>query len=198
LVNGFPDYNLQHLRQPGILQRISICYCCSGLFYLYINDYGKSVTVRLNLKKNLLKLGCTALSLLLLYWALLMLVPVPGIGTGLLDSYGNLPAYIDRNILTINHMWAYGLSPGKGVTLDPEGILSTLPAIASTFIGVLIGEWWIKSADVPIKKISLVSLVGAILIILALLFNRYYRSIKESGQVVSPSLTAVWLCYYLP
>ena len=69
--------------------------------------------------------------LLLGYWALMTLVPVPGFGAGLLDSKeGNLAAYVDRAIFG-RHIWS------QGKVYDPEGLLSTLPAIATTLAGVL-------------------------------------------------------------
>jgi predicted acyltransferase len=85
-----------------------------------------------------------------LYWALLKLVPVPGIGAGHLDTFGSLPAYIDRQVFGINHLWIWGLTPGKGVTYDPEGILSTLPAMFSTLAGIVAGEW--MRSDRPGRK----------------------------------------------
>jgi predicted acyltransferase len=68
------------------------------------------------------------------------MVPVPGFGAGRLDSFGNLGAFIDRSLLGTRHMWPWGLTPGYGVTFDPEGLLSTLPAIASLLIGIIAGE----------------------------------------------------------
>jgi predicted acyltransferase len=65
---------------------------------------------------------------------------VPGFGANRLDSLGFLGAYVDRAVFGIHHLWPYGTTPGVGVTYDPEGILSTLPAIATTLIGVLAGE----------------------------------------------------------
>lgn len=169
-VNGFPDYNWHLLRLPGILQRIAICYLCCGLFYLQLKDFkqGKGSG---RPKGNLLILGGTAFGLLVIYWVMLVLVPVPGIGAGHLDTYGSLPAYIDRSIMGINHMWAYGLTPGKGVTYDPEGILSTLPAIASTLIGLMVGDWWLETTADEGKKISRLSVAGIVLIIVALLLG---------------------------
>jgi hypothetical protein len=82
-----------------------------------------------------------AVILLGIHWALLKLVPVPGFGAGRLDSLGNIGAYVDRTLLGTRHLWAWGLTPGYGVTFDPEGLLSTLPAIASLLIGVIGGEW---------------------------------------------------------
>jgi predicted acyltransferase len=72
---------------------------------------------------------------------LLRFFPVPGFGPARYDSLGYLGAYIDRAVFTTRHLWAWGVTPGHGVTYDPEGLLSTIPAIASTLVGVLTGVW---------------------------------------------------------
>jgi predicted acyltransferase len=138
LVNGFPDYDLHTLRIPGILQRIALCYLCGGLIYLWC--HGDERTQARGSAGNWIIAGFTVF-LLAGYWVALKLVPVPGFGAGRLDSLGNLPAVVDRCVLGTRHMWAYGLTPGYGVTYDPEGLLSTLPALASLLVGVLAGEW---------------------------------------------------------
>ena len=67
------------------------------------------------------------------YWAALELVPVPGFGAGNLDREGNVAAWLDRLVLG-PHIWRVGR------VYDPEGILSTVPAIATTLLGVLFGR----------------------------------------------------------
>jgi predicted acyltransferase len=104
------------------------------------------------------------LLILILYWALLAFVPVPGFGLGRLDSAGSLPTYLDRRILGISHLWPYGLTPGCGVTYDPEGILSTLPATASVLIGVLCGLW-LKLRPSSSQRVVGLAAAGALLII---------------------------------
>lgn len=133
-LNGFPDYNLHTIRIPGVLQRIALCYLCAGLMWLGLSGAaaGDAIARRIWLMVVVILFG---------YWATLRFVPVPGFGTNRLDSLGYLGAYIDRAVFGINHLWAYGTTPGVGVTYDPEGILSTLPAIATTLIGVLTGEF---------------------------------------------------------
>src|SRR5271170_1142794 len=121
VLNGFPLFHLQTLRIPGILQRIALCYLGGGLLYL--------ACVAKTLRSKVSILAGVILAILAGYWATLKLVPVPGFGAGRLDSLGNLPAYLDRAVFGINHLWAYGLTPGYGVTYDPEGIVSTLPAL---------------------------------------------------------------------
>jgi len=140
LINGFPDYNLHTIRIPGVLQRIALCYLCGALLYLGISQAG-SRTNEQQRTRRIAIVGSIAAILLAIYWALLKLVSVPDFGAGRLDSLGNIGAYIDRSLLGTRHMWAYGLTPGHGVTFDPEGLLSTLPAIASLLIGIVAGEW---------------------------------------------------------
>lgn len=70
--------------------------------------------------------------ILLGYWAMMMLVPVPGIGAGILTPEGNLAGYLDRRFL-----------PGEVLrkVYDPEGILSTIPAIGSALLGIFTGQF---------------------------------------------------------
>ncbi len=140
LINGFPDYDWPNMRLPGILQRIAICYLFGGLLYLVCDRPEiQSDLARRRIGNRIIAVVIAAL--LGIYWALLKLVPVPGFGAGNLDSRGNMAAYIDRAVFGTHHMWAYGTTAGYGVTFDPEGILSTLGALASLLIGVLAGEW---------------------------------------------------------
>lgn len=138
LVNGFPDYHFDPIRIPGVLQRIALCYCAGALLYLGVS--GERDEARQRPRRGMV-VGAVIVGLLALYWALLKLSPVPGFGAGRLDSLGNVGAYVDRSLLGVRHMWAYGVTPGYGVTFDPEGLLSTLPALATLLLGVLAGEW---------------------------------------------------------
>lgn len=123
VVNGFPHFPLATLRIYGVLQRIAICYLLVGLFYLWD-------------RRPLTKL-LVAISALVGYWLLMTHVPVPGFGMPgrdfpILDKNINLVAWLDRHIF-----------PGRlyeGVR-DPEGLLSDLPALATTLLGVLAGQW---------------------------------------------------------
>jgi predicted acyltransferase len=146
LVNGFPFYDLHHLRIPGILQRIALCYAAVALLYLGIARIGKAESAigsgAQNTTTRTAAVLITLIAILLIgYWALLRYVPVPGFGPARYDSLGYLGAYIDRAVFTTRHLWAWGLTAGYGVTYDPEGLLSTLPAIANTLLGVLTGVW---------------------------------------------------------
>ncbi len=151
-VNGFPDYNLHSIRIPGVLQRIALCYLVAALLYLVsmpAEDAKRSKPRRITF------IATIAAILLAVYWILMKLVPVPGFGSGRLDSLGNLGAYIDRALLGTRHMWAYGTTPGYGVTFDPEGLLSTIPAIASVLFGILAGEWLRSESSKSRKALGL-------------------------------------------
>jgi len=135
-LNAFPTFDLAHLRIPGILQRVAVCYAVAALLCLAVWRSGKGAE-----RAIFVRITAAAVVILIFYWALLAFVPVPGFGAGRTDSLGSLPAYIDRQVFSISHLWPYGLTPGYGVTYDPEGILSTIPAIATVLIGVLTGLW---------------------------------------------------------
>jgi len=114
-------YNFATMRIPGVLQRIAVCYLITAVIFLHTNWKQQ--------------LGIAA-ALLLGYWALMTLVPVPGCDIATVsDKACNLAAWLDRTILTEDHMWR------SAKVFDPEGILSTLPAIATTISGVLAGTW---------------------------------------------------------
>jgi predicted acyltransferase len=123
VVNGFPHFPLHTLRIYGVLQRIALCYLVAGLFYLWRRDAASKIVA--------------IVVLLVGYWILMRYVPVPGFGVPthqipLLDPDRNWVAWLDRRLL-----------PGRlyeGVR-DPEGLLSTFPAIATALLGLLAGLW---------------------------------------------------------
>jgi predicted acyltransferase len=119
LLTNFPRFDLSHIRIPGVLQRIALCYLFAALIFLKSSPRGQVVWT---------------IGLLALYWVMLYFIPVPGIGAGVLEPGKSLPTYID-SILLRNHLWS------NYVPWDPEGIGSTIPAIASTLFGVLTGNW---------------------------------------------------------
>jgi predicted acyltransferase len=141
-----PDFgfhqNLIGIRYMGVLQRIAICYAVGATLFLYTKPNTQMYT-----------LG----GLLLGYWALMMLVPVPGYGAGAIgDPEGNLAAYIDRFFLT-GHMWK--------TNWDPEGFLSTLPAIGSTLVGIWTGRMLMRDKENEASRTLQFFVWGFILII---------------------------------
>jgi predicted acyltransferase len=128
LVNGFPfgligeaSFSWQTFRLPGVLQRIALCYAFVGVLLIGHAGVWARVTI--------------AAILLVGYWLAMVLIPVPGFGQGVLNPVGNLCWYIDSSLLG-SHTWEY--APAAG--FDPEGILSTFPAIATTLLGTLCGS----------------------------------------------------------
>jgi predicted acyltransferase len=173
ILNGFPDYNLHTIRIPGVLQRIALCYLAGATLYLSATNTDSTKRHR-----RTTIVTVTLIALLAIYWALLKFVPVPGFGPGRLDSLGNLGAYIDRAIFGIQHLWPYGLTPGHGVTFDPEGLLSTLPAMATLLIGVLAGDWLLTNRT-PQKKALVLTIAGACLIVTGLILSPSMPLIKK-------------------
>jgi predicted acyltransferase len=129
------------LRFVGVLQRIAICYGVAALLFLNLRWRG---------------LALITAGLLLGYWALMTFVPVPGIGAGSFAPGANLANWIDSQYLP-GRLW--------DETLDPEGLLSTLPAIASCLLGVLSGLILREKTFAPVRK-SLI-LMGAGLLLAA-------------------------------
>lgn len=137
LLNLLFTGNLSHLRFPGVLQRIGLCYALGALLYVALPgpDQGRWRRLRET------AIAAVAAGLLVLYWALLKLYPTPGFGPGHLDSYMSLPAVVDRAVFGTSHIYRWATTPGMtGPTYDPEGVLSTLPALTNVLFGILAGE----------------------------------------------------------
>jgi predicted acyltransferase len=166
LVNGFPEYNLHTIRIPGILQRIALCYFAGSLLYLAVSGKKDAKAESQSLRRGTV-IGAVLAGLLVLYWVLLKGYPVPRFGAGRLDSLGNVAAYFDRKIFGVQHLWAYGLTPGYGVTFDPEGLLSTLPALATLLFGVLAGEW-LRTNQTRGRKALMLAVAGVALVLVGL------------------------------
>jgi predicted acyltransferase len=194
LLYGFPDYNLSTIRIPGVLQRIALCYLCSALLYLATRRK-ENTPSGIVVKTNVPVIATAAFLLLVGYWALLTFVPVPGYGTGRLDPEGNLGAFIDRALFT-SHLYA----PAK--SWDPEGLLSTLPAIASVLLGILGGEW-IRSRRSEVQKTLGLLVAGAVLMIVGQLLHPVFpinKKLWSSTFVLLAggfSTLAFGICYWL-
>lgn len=119
------------VRIPGVLQRIAVVFFISALLFL------KGST------KSILWTGG---SLLVIYWIIMNFIPVPGVGFANLEKETNMAAWLDRTLLTEAHLWK------SAKTWDPEGILSTVPAISSCLFGILVGVYLKrKDIDQPTK-----------------------------------------------
>ena len=124
LLHALPFFPLATLRIPGVLQRIAVCYLLAAL--LVVATRGARGW----------RIQAVAAGVLLVgYWLLMTKVAAPGQVAGDLSPGGNLAGYVDRLVLGPRHIWQ------ATRVYDPEGILSTLPATATTLLGVLAGHW---------------------------------------------------------
>lgn len=146
-LNGFWNYDFSTIRIMGVLQRIALTYLCAALAILKLP------------KKALWLL--TAI-LLFSYWAAMTLIPVPDYGAGVLTREGNLGAWIDRLIITTAHLYK---GDGYNAMGDPEGLFSTLPAIATTLLGYFTGNWLRKQNPNTRTSINL-ALIGIICLLI--------------------------------
>lgn len=180
VLHAIPELDLATLRIPGVLQRIAVCYLVASLLFLWTGWRAQAGVVT---------------ALLIGYWAALMLVPVPGFGAGMLDREGNLAASLDRALLG-RHLWR------ASRVYDPEGLLSTLPAIATTLIGVLTGHWLRsgRAARVIVRGllvagvggVALGELWGSVFPINKALWTSSYAALTGGG-----ALLALGACYWL-
>jgi predicted acyltransferase len=156
--------HFEDTRIPGVLQRIGIVYFFASILYL-----------KTNLKTQLI----VAASILIGYWLLMAFVPVPGVGPANFEKETNLAAWLD-NLLLNGHLW------GVSKTWDPEGILSTLPAIGTGIIGMFIGQ--LLNLQIPkIEIAKKTAIAGIALIIAGLLWNIIFpinKSLWTSSYVL--------------
>lgn len=189
-LTAFPFYNftkgewldVSQLRIMGVLQRIAVCYLFAALIF-----------VRTNWKQQ----AIIAAVLLLIYWALMTLINVPGCETTTFnDKACNLAAYLDRVILTENHIWK------AGKVFDPEGILSTLPAIATTLAGVLCGHWLRREKN-DYERVSAMFFFGIVLAAFGWIWSFWFplnKSLWTSSYTVYTAglaLCFLGFCYWL-
>jgi predicted acyltransferase len=159
-LNGFPNhYNIHTLRIEGVLQRIAICYVIAALFVVYTGNRSRITAI----------VVC-----LVSYWIIMRYVPVPGYGVPthdvpLLDPDGNLAAWLDRKLL-MGHLY-------EG-TRDPEGVLSTIPSVATALLGVMTGEW-LRSKATSLKKAAWMVVAGVLGLAAGELFNTWFPINKK-------------------
>jgi predicted acyltransferase len=153
VVNNFPFFHMAMARYYGVLPRIAICYFVVATLYLLSSGWKEKVLI--------------AIVCLVGYWALMRFVPVPGFGVpthaiSINDHDANLTAWLDRRIFTAPHLYEH--------TRDPEGLLSTLPAIATALFGLLAGLW-LRTRHTNTRKASMLAVAGTLLVAAGLLWN---------------------------
>ncbi len=194
-IAGVPDPTLlqrivwraQHLRFAGVLQRIGLAYIAAAL-----------LTLRSSWRQQA---GIIA-ALLLGYWAIMTLVPIPGmggiLGGAFLDDPGRtLAAWTDRALLGTDHIWV------STKTWDPEGPLSTLPAIATAMLGVLAGSWIMRRERPLLDRLTGLFGAGSLGMVAGLVWNWVFPINKNlwtssyvlftAGMASVALATCIWL-----
>ncbi len=186
----FPFYNfsketwidVSQIRIMGVLQRIAVCYLVAALLFLH-TTWKQQVLI--------------SIGLLLVYWFLMTMIPVPGCElTTFNDKACNLAAYLDRAILGEGHIWR------QAKVYDPEGLLSTIPAIVTCLTGVLCGHW-IRRKISDHEKVNGMFVAGLVLTALGWVWNFWFpinKSLWTSSYVLYMSglaLCFLGLCYWL-
>jgi predicted acyltransferase len=157
IANGLLDFQWSELRLAGVLQRIGICYGLGALIFLHTRTLGQSLAIGF---------------ILIGYWLLLRFVPAPGGLVGDLSMQGNLAGWVDRNYLPgkiLEPYYGYG---------DNEGILSTIPAVATVLLGALTGRG-LKSDYSPWFKFVIMLVSGGVLLAAGYAWGNYFPIIKN-------------------
>ncbi len=184
LINAFPHYHLATWRIPGVLQRIALCYLVGSVLYLWSGTRTRWAVIA---------------GLLVGYWLLMRYVPVPGFGVPtvnipLLDPDRNLAAWLDRRLM-LGHLYEK--------VRDPEGLLSTLPAIATLLFGVAAGEWVRALRNDGGRLLRRLMAAGAVCVVAGGLWGLSFpinKKLWTSSYVLLTAglaMMALGLCYWL-
>ena len=148
-LNFIPRFDPATVRIPGVLQRIAVAYLFAALIYV---STGPRARVWI------------AAGLLLAYWLAMTLVPVPGYGAGVLEPVGNLAQYIDIHLLR-GHTWK--------PEWDPEGLLSTVPAVVTCLLGTFAGGL-LRSGLSPEAKAARLFVWGNLGVLAGAIWNPWF------------------------
>lgn len=164
----FSRFDLTTVRIMGVLQRIALVYLICSIIFLKTNT------------KTQIWIFCSSL---IAYWILMTIVPVPGVGAANLEPESNFAAWFDRLILTEAHLW-------KAVrTWDPEGLMSTLPAIGTGLSGVLTGTWLRRKEKTDAENVTWMFVFGGILMLVGWAWD-------AAGFPINKSLwTSSYVCW---
>jgi predicted acyltransferase len=164
-------------RGPGVLQRIGLCYFATALLFLSCGWRARFIL---------------SLSLLALYWPLLLL-PVPGDVTNLLVPGANFISYIDRAVLGTHAL----VTGAHGY--DPEGLLSTLPAIAQCLLGAAAGEWFLKNRGRG-STLSKLAIAGGAALVLGICWSPFLPVVKNiwtsTFVLISSGISTLLFCAF--
>jgi predicted acyltransferase len=184
VINAFPRFHLATWRIPGVLQRIAVCYLVASVLYLWTGVRTRWAVIA---------------ALLIGYWLLMRFAPVPGCGIPtvnipLLDPDCNIAAWLDRRL-----MWGHLYERVR----DPEGVLSTFPAIANTLFGIAAGEWIRSLRNDSAKLLRRLVAVGLACFVAGELWGLFFpinKKLWTSSYVlitVGLATLALAACYWL-
>jgi predicted acyltransferase len=182
-IAAFPwwQLDLSTLRIPGVLQRIAIAYLVATPLLLWLGRRGRILAT---------------LALLLGSWAVMRFVPVPGVGAGIWEPGRDIGSYLDRLIFGTAHLWS------SSRTWDPEGLLSTLPSVATVLLGAFAGDW-LRSARSRERKVLGLAASGVALAVIGLLWDLSFpinKNLWTSSFVLFTgglALLGLAACYWL-
>ena len=179
ILAGFPKFNLGTIRIPGVLQRIAVCYFFAAIIVMYTGWKGRAFW---------------AFAIIVIYWAIVKLIHAPiGYEASVTGQEGLLHDYIDSKVLG-GHV--YSKRP------DPEGILSTIPAISTILLGVLTGNW-LHSARSKMEKLVGLFIMANVAIVIGVIMHIWFpinKKIWTSSYVVfmaGMALHFLAMCYWL-
>ncbi len=186
---GLSNFVLVHsrgtMRVSGVLQRIAICYFFASLIALWGGTKGEVAAF---------------VGLLVGYWLLMRFVPVPGAGAGSLTRGANLATWVDHHVFGAS---GYTFDAASGTWHEPEGLLSTLPAIATTLSGLLTGAWLRRKSSSGYEKAAGMLAVAFPLVALGYLWAEVFplnKNLWTSSYVLYTTGWALGLfgfCYWL-
>ncbi len=156
LMSGFPFFDPARWRVPGVLVRLGVCYLAAAFAWRALAVPGHTLAA-------LRRTAIAAAVCLLAYWALIALVAPPGAVAGDLTADGNLGAWLDRALFG-THLWK--------TRWDPEGLLSSLPAVGTTLMGVTAGLW--IRATRPRSGAPALVVAGAAAVVVGLLWGTVF------------------------
>ena len=166
-LNFMPAFDFHTLRIAGVLQRIAVVYLVAAALYLTMSP------------RNLWIIGAL---LLVGYWVAMTFVPVPGHGAGVLEPVGNLAQYIDQGLLA-GHMWR--------PQWDPEGLLSTAPAIVTCLIGIYAGLV-LQRPDSPAERTAVLAVNGFSALVAGWIWNGWFPINKNLWTSSYVMVSAGW------
>jgi predicted acyltransferase len=172
VVNSAPFFRLSTMRYYGVLPRIALCYFVIATLYIWIRRPAGSAAGQPMLADKVgLLVAC-----LLGYYIIMRFVPVPGFGMPgrdipFLDHDANIVAWFDRQIFSAQHLYER--------TRDPEGLISTIPALGTTLIGVLTGLFLRSSKESDARKALTLAVAGASGVFLGLIWNPWFPLNKK-------------------